>query len=295
VLVAHLGGTTYFPVGHGAVGALAALGIRIFFVISGYLITTLLLREHARTGTVSLGAFYRRRAFRLIPALAAFVVAIAIAAAFGAIRDLGWQLGHLWPLAVIAAFYLVWPVLLLAVGPRRLGDVAIAVLVASPVLPVSIGAIAAGAVFAAHADRIGSSLRYHRFLRSQRFLIVPALAIACALLVGAVAITIQSLAIALIVDRCVRCRGSVRRVLDARPVAFLGTISYSLYLWQQPFLDHASSTPLTTFPLNLSLALGFALAAYYLVERSFQTLARDKSRRHAAARQHGHGHRPAPP
>ena len=45
------------------------LGVEVFFVISGYLITLLLIGEHERSGTVSLGRFYLRRARRLLPAL----------------------------------------------------------------------------------------------------------------------------------------------------------------------------------------------------------------------------------
>src|SRR5688572_2270635 len=45
------------------------LGVDVFFVLSGYLITTLLVREHESRGTIRLGAFYMRRALRLVPAL----------------------------------------------------------------------------------------------------------------------------------------------------------------------------------------------------------------------------------
>jgi peptidoglycan/LPS O-acetylase OafA/YrhL len=50
------------------------IGVDVFFVLSGFLITTLLLEEHDRTGRVGLRHFYLRRALRLLPALAATVV-----------------------------------------------------------------------------------------------------------------------------------------------------------------------------------------------------------------------------
>ena len=50
----------------------ASTGVRVFFVISGYFITTLLLREHEKTPTISLREFYIRRAFRILPAALAY-------------------------------------------------------------------------------------------------------------------------------------------------------------------------------------------------------------------------------
>jgi peptidoglycan/LPS O-acetylase OafA/YrhL len=65
-------------VGEGRVLPGGFVGVDVFFVLSGALITTLLLREHAATGTVDLGAFYLRRATRLLPALAAMLAFCAI-------------------------------------------------------------------------------------------------------------------------------------------------------------------------------------------------------------------------
>jgi len=45
------------------------LGVDLFFVLSGFLITTILVREHAKTGEIALGRFVQRRALRLLPAL----------------------------------------------------------------------------------------------------------------------------------------------------------------------------------------------------------------------------------
>ncbi|MDR7383822.1 acyltransferase family protein [Promicromonospora iranensis] len=133
------------------------VGVDVFFVISGFLITGLLLREYERTGTISFSAFYVRRAKRILPA-AVLVLLVTVCAAFallgagrfrGVVGDalfsfffLGnWHfarqgvdyfqesmppspLQHYWSLAVEEQFYLVWPWLLLGllvVGGRRLG------------------------------------------------------------------------------------------------------------------------------------------------------------------------------
>ncbi|GGK73508.1 acyltransferase family protein [Ornithinimicrobium pekingense] len=121
-------------------------GVDVFFVISGFLITSLLLREVARTGTVSLLEFYARRARRLLPA-ASVVIAFTLAAGWlvlpGSERTnllsdvlgstlyvVNWVLAarsvdylaqdagvsplqHYWSLSVEEQFYIIWPVLIL--------------------------------------------------------------------------------------------------------------------------------------------------------------------------------------
>ena len=114
-------------------------GVDPFFVISGYLITTTLFREHVQTGGISLMAFYRRRALRLLPGLAVLCLAFLLYAAF-VIHNLSqgceevfivalyvgnWTrafgvglpqyLGHTWSLAIEEQFYMLWPVLLLII------------------------------------------------------------------------------------------------------------------------------------------------------------------------------------
>ena len=121
------------------------LGVDVFFVISGCLITLLLLAEHERTGTVSLGAFYGRRALRLLPALVVTLVWVGVA-----IEVTGWRAGqsyltsalealfyvanwasihgtksplgyltHTWSLSIEEQFYLLWPGILLLLLRRR--------------------------------------------------------------------------------------------------------------------------------------------------------------------------------
>jgi hypothetical protein len=125
------------------------LGVEVFFVISGYLITLLLIAEHERTGGVDLKQFWLRRARRLLPALfvmlALLMVYLALfkSVARGRVRgDIiggsatsatgtrsGWApaytasedfapLRHLWSLAVEEQFYLVWPLVMVAILRR---------------------------------------------------------------------------------------------------------------------------------------------------------------------------------
>ena len=118
------------------------LGVDLFFVLSGFLITSLIVSEHARTGGVSLRSFYARRARRLTPALAVMLTVYvtlagaSLAVLFGATytsniaQAFGGQfdqegLRHLWSLATEEQFYLFWPPILVValrrdVRPRRL-------------------------------------------------------------------------------------------------------------------------------------------------------------------------------
>lgn len=122
-------------------------GVALFFVLSGFLITTLLVRERRRFGHVSLRSFYARRALRLLPALVVAIaggVVLAVAVGsdpvtmakdglaslfyLGNFRDqlglYGGPFAHLWTLAMEEQFYLLWPLVIVATGSWRRVDVA---------------------------------------------------------------------------------------------------------------------------------------------------------------------------
>ncbi len=142
-----------------------SLGVDLFFVLSGFLITVLLLEERIATGTTSLRRFWRRRAARLAPALLVMLGVYALATGgantgaivFGATytsnvasaidrTTMPWSLGHLWSLAQEEKFYLLWPPILLLVArirPQLLPRVVIALVVA--VLLEKIALLASGA------------------------------------------------------------------------------------------------------------------------------------------------------
>jgi peptidoglycan/LPS O-acetylase OafA/YrhL len=80
--------------------------------------------------------------------------------------------------------------------------------------------------------------------------------------------TVINLSLAVLIHRSVYSSGDwFGRALNWRPVAFVGVLSYSLYLWQQLFLNHHSSTWANAFPQNLGFAIAAALASYFLLEK----------------------------
>lgn len=117
-------------------GYLAVLGVKVFFVISGFLIAGLALNEEAATGTLSMKGFYRRRIFRILPAYFVYLATVLALSLLGWISqapagvgwasvfacnapslDCGWFVGHTWSLAYEEQFYLLFP-LLFVLTPR---------------------------------------------------------------------------------------------------------------------------------------------------------------------------------
>jgi peptidoglycan/LPS O-acetylase OafA/YrhL len=164
------------------------IGVGTFFVLSGFLITTLLLVELERTGGLRLGAFYARRSLRLFPLLYLALVVIALSVPFmvspaerahnlsslaycaayagdlygflSRANGLAGATAHLWSLAVEEQFYLLWPAVVLVVvrrrGERAVLSVAVAGMAAAVVIRV--GFFAAGKVVwslpTTHADAL---------------------------------------------------------------------------------------------------------------------------------------------
>jgi peptidoglycan/LPS O-acetylase OafA/YrhL len=126
------------------------IGVRVFFVISGFLITKLMLEEHDRHGDVSIRCFYVRRAYRILPAFLAYlgvVVALSVAslspvpwndvlhaATYTTNFDVDrhWNVGHIWSLSVEEQFYLAWPPVVAWLGRKAAFFAALATCVVGP-------------------------------------------------------------------------------------------------------------------------------------------------------------------
>ena len=259
------------------------LGVDLFFVLSGLLITSLLLQEHAVTGRISLGKFYMRRALRIFPLYYAVLALLTLyfIASSGAssqravfLQELPWQLAYLsnwvpihslmaisWSLSTEEQFYLVWPPLLAWLGRWSLWPLGAFLLLnqwlnfgvlgaAWPALnatqaqlnilqitftPILLGVLLAFALRSRWRDRL------HRLTAG------PALA-ACALMLmllacwpgdvqGAPRLAFHMVATLLLAGIVLHPDSRIVRALEWRPLAFVGTVSYGVYLLHVIVLD----------------------------------------------------------
>lgn len=154
---------------HGGLPIPGDLGVTCFFVLSGFLITWLLLKEHAQHGRISLRDFYLRRVLRIIPAYAVYVLLTALYTRWR--TGEGWDplltlsaltyttnyynaahghaptpISHTWSLAVEEQFYMLWPLALLALlrWPRRRAVQALVVVIAAVLVWRSVAYYALG-------------------------------------------------------------------------------------------------------------------------------------------------------
>jgi peptidoglycan/LPS O-acetylase OafA/YrhL len=323
VLTAHLDGTHHFVL-FRMPADLGEFGVRMFFIISGYLITSILLAELGRKGSISLRRFYFRRTLRLFPASYFFIgVTVALAAA-GVIelarRDLicgitytmdyvdnrGWPMGHLWSLAVEEQFYLLWPLTLRSLRISRSKKLLLGVLAVVPFLRLIVpfvapvldfvrwsDALATGCLLALLREELNNMRAYSRLLRSRWFFLVPLTAFAAACVPFwkvqmVICETVTNIGLAISIDWAMRnTTGLVGRFLNQPTVSFIGVLSYSLYLWQQPFLNRGSGAPYCAFPLNIVLAFAAALISYVAIEAPFLRLRGALEQRWRKARAEG--------
>jgi peptidoglycan/LPS O-acetylase OafA/YrhL len=278
-------------------------GVTIFFVLSGFLITSKLLDDPK-----NLKQFYIRRIFRLLPVAWAYL---------GALLLLDWLMGlhhaslaevracllfyrnfaglacgtavagHYWSLSVEEQFYLFWPCLLALAGPRRAR------------WWVIVGALACAFyrwTHWAYYDR--QWLSFHTEVRADALLVGCLLALLlqepkmrsiiqrwsgiCALpalltLIACIARfhwlppLYECVAIAcLIAATTLNPNSKLVLPFSASPLVWLGTVSYSVYVWQQFFLSHYNS-PLATYSMMFLMPF-FALSSFYCIERPFTRL-----------------------
>lgn len=245
---------------------IARAGVHLFFLLSGYLITGILARELRSTGRLSLRRFYWRRACRILPPYTLWLAVTWIVISpgseeFGTLGALAtfttnyWHIfgitgsepawsfvamtTHAWSLAVEEQFYLLWPLLLGAVGLRRVPRVLLCIAVTMLGWTTIAALLGAGEQYLTRAFEVEGVW----------------LALGC--LAG------------------VRWGDKNWQVplLSARPLAWIGAISYPLYLWHY-WGAWASFTlvpvhlpSIVRIPLAILLTTLMACTSYYLLER----------------------------
>jgi peptidoglycan/LPS O-acetylase OafA/YrhL len=276
-------------------------GVSLFFVISGFLITTLLLRERSLSGSISLRRFYLRRGLRIFPlyyAVLAMYVAMVLYVERGsragvefmhnlpffATYTSNWfvTLGadrtifyFAWSLATEEQFYLVWPWIVLYTGARARAMLFAAALgaVAFISVPICLGAVAA---YLAHAERTS---RYVLAATGHALSgVTGAAAVASCIVADGTPPILLYLAMTYWVTACaVRSEQLLSPVLANRAVRYIGTISYGMYLLHMFALNGArralgSSSGSSVFALALVMSAIGASVSYRFFELPFLRL-----------------------
>jgi peptidoglycan/LPS O-acetylase OafA/YrhL len=298
-----------------AVCSVGGVGVDVFFVISGFLITTLMARELDRTGRLSVGRFYVRRLLRIVPVYACFLLAVALLQAAGAAYVSGrdwvaaltytmnfvhrpsWEVGHAWSLSIEEHFYLAWPFAVALCAAATCRRVALAcvvfcfgarwfVMLAFPAYtPMAelwtftrLDTIAVGCLLAFLVREPAWQARLDRLVSRNTVVLAAVLAFAASLALTRVSamysvgigFAAHAVLIGLLLWAAVRRpESAVGRVLNHRVAVWVGLASYSLYLWQQLFLNRTRDDLICSFPLNVFLAFAAAALSYRLIERPF--------------------------
>jgi peptidoglycan/LPS O-acetylase OafA/YrhL len=294
--------------GHIA-GRTGALGVLVFFCISGYLITQRLILESRLLGMFSLRSFYIKRAFRILPPLAAYLI-VALALYLCGVITLrsgdwsalvflsnyhngSWYTSHFWSLSVEEHFYLFWPICAVAIGWRWTMWVGVVLIGAVAVwrpwrllhdvtsqartlqhTDMRIDYILMGAVVALATEFYPWTITILKRLgRSSGLTVLFLLLLASTRSTSLDMRTVQGVLLTLIVCASTVANAHLPRLmLTNRPVLFLGKVSYSLYVWQQLFLGRTGSTfwdSPYTLPAKYAVALLTAWASYRFVEKPF--------------------------
>ena len=305
------------------------IGVDVFFVLSGYLITRLLVDELETTGSIALPAFWARRARRLLP-ISALVIIVTVFASWAALAPyavrsvvtdavaasgffvnfrFAFQLGdyfgaqlaasspspllHYWSLAVEEQFYLVWPLLLLAVtrrstnirvaAGRAVAGVIVLSLLLSGVmtqtyptaafylLPARMGELGIGAAVAIWAPILTAAPQRLRTVGGWVglvMIVVVAFDIDESFTFPGLLAMIPVLATALVITggEGQQSYWPAGRLLRLRPLQWLGKHSYGLYLWHWPLLVLAQARwgPLGFFQTVVVVALAMGLSSLSL-------------------------------
>jgi peptidoglycan/LPS O-acetylase OafA/YrhL len=265
-------------------------GVTVFFVLSGYLITRLVLAEARETGRIDLRAFYRRRMRRLFPALVAaivvtgVVVAIAspgefafypfqaaIAASYlanfapGGGASLG-PLGHTWTLAIEEQFYLVWPGLFVLLKSDRARLIVLGLGIAWAIgIGIAVGDVLGRSDFWMEGLLLGCAIAI-RPIALPRWT-----AVAGAALIGLAVVLTNDLAVGMPVVAV----ATALLILGGAPLTWaplvkVGAISYAIYLYHPVFLWLGWWRTPILIPVGLLLTAALALASDRWLERRFR-------------------------
>jgi peptidoglycan/LPS O-acetylase OafA/YrhL len=291
-------------------------GVEVFFVISGFIITTLLLNEERKNGSISIKTFYIRRAFRIWPVAYAYLLVVAVLAwshlisvaphhffyagtfLMNHVPETNWFTGHFWSLAIEEQFYVLWPIVFLLTARRGRLICCFLIIFMAPLLRTLAylyepavhramrfsllfmgDAIAIGCLIALLSKELENNRIVDRIINLRCFFVIPVLSVimytALKLFPGfyfAAGKSIALICIAATLWKVMHVRDTAFRVLNTKPLVKIGVLSYSMYVWQQVFLNSTSASVLNRLPLNLLLVCAATTLSYLWIEVPFQRL-----------------------
>lgn len=219
------------------------------------------------------------------------------------LRHPAWEVGHLWSLSIEEHFYILWPLSLAALSRRNAIRLLIVLLMVQPVIrwivvlrfpawsPMTdlwtftrFDSIAAGSLLALLSRDDATRIRLDQMIRWWPFFLVLLITgLALGMISGKLGVgvtpSITAISLSLLVWTAA-CRSP--RFLESRIMVAIGLGSYSLYLWQQIFLNPHSTSDMTRFPLNVALACIAAWMSYTFIEQPFLRLKERRQTRSAS-------------
>lgn len=295
----------------------AKFGVNVFFVLSGFLITSMLLVEETKNKLISLKRFYLRRTFRIFPAYYFLLLVYLILQLNGIFRipmeswitsilyfkflnwQLDWPTAHFWSLSIEEMFYLFWP-LCFKKFPRYRNRISLLIVILVPIIRaldakfnsensnelsffLRVDAIMWGCIFALNKEYIQGLISKAAKV-SKLILLTPILVIGLLKVIeilnepfnlhfgifnvpiGGTMGSISQICIGLIIFISFTYKNGWYRFLNLPILNIIGTLSYSLYLWQQLFFDKSLNS-FSTFPLNFLFIVLIACFSYYVIEK----------------------------
>lgn len=333
VLLSHLGFYSLFPESNIVVRKISLLftgvtGVNVFFALSGFLITRLLLIEKREKGRISIGKFFLRRFLRLLPPLLIFYSGVAVCMHYHLIvtTKIGLlfsffylynfvpslyytrELGHTWSLAVEEQFYLFWPWIIAFVNNSKvIAGISLIIIISClffigmlrqhlvgfenaipfltntfnsyrwfipAVAPIMIGALFSLLVY----YNFSPTLQYWMGIKHFPFF---SLILFCSTIIFNESIfeytyIIQSLgACFFLVWIFYNQESIVTTFLELKPIAYLGKISYGVYVYQGFFIGNGEGgLTIQRFPFNIILTIISAVLSYHFVEKKILKLKR---------------------
>ncbi len=284
----------------------AGYGVDIFFALSGFLITTLLLREKVKSGSISLSQFYVKRIFRILPVVLTYILIfqlltrshILVLPQSGEVlasllfarnyADGSWYTGHFWSLSIEEQFYAFIPLIILLLKPKALLRTSLALIVACIAVRTfelahdayfhlpqfrtesRVDALLWGSVLAQLVQRPAFLGWFRKHVTLPRLAGVLAVTVVCLFTFedqGVRRTIVGAVLPWVIVYTVVNPTTLLGRFLELGALKMIGRMSFSIYVWQMMFLVPERSLGIVQdFPLNLVMPFALAYVSFRWLE-----------------------------